>query len=196
MVKSSVLCRRTSLLLIISSVVFLVSLAPAPVCCDFKETAGKFMSSFTNSVKDNLGPAVKKVTKTASDALDAAKKTVLGPDLSNKRDRESCPAEGCPDSSGGDHEAPPPRDDEERDKKPKSEVAALPGDPGVLNFLFNSATNGLATVGRTLYDTMSDMSSRFADTVRKIMNEELYDILAASASKVGQAIFTPGETAL
>ena len=158
------------------------------------------MSSFTNSVKDNLGPAVKKVTKTASDALDAAKKTVLGPDLSNERDRESCPTEGCPDSSEdsrGDHEAPPPKEDnEEREKRPKSEVATMPGDPGVLDFLFSSATNGLATVGRTLYDTMSDMSSRFADTVRKIMNEELYDILAASASKVGQAIFTPGETAL
>ena len=155
-------------------------------------------------MKENLGPAVKKVTETASDALDMAKRKVseaLGPDLSSggrrePREGESCPAEGCPHGNEDGHGgySPPKSTEREDDEEQKNrEVAKVSdSDPGLFATIFGSASTGLATVSRTLYDTLSDMTSRFADTVRKIMNEELYDLLAASAKKVGEAMFSPG----
>ena len=203
--------RRVGILLFIF-LLLLSTQAPRRVSCqldDFRESAGKLFSSVKDTVKDNLGPAVKKVTETASDALDMAKRKVseaLGPDLSGNgddrgrapREGESCPAEGCPyddnEASGHGGYTPPPKG-EDKEKEPSNrEVAKVSDDDGgLLAKIFGSATTGLATVGRTLYDTLSDMSSRFADTVRKIMNEELYDLLAASAKKVGEAMFSPGQ---
>jgi hypothetical protein len=175
-----------------------------------RESAGKIFSSVKDTVKDNLGPAVKKVTDTASDALDMAKRKVseaLGPDLNDNgdvsgrtpREGEACPAEGCPydneQSDSGHGGYSPPKREDSGENGPNHEVAKVSdSDPGGLfATIFGSATTGLAKVSRTLYDTLSDMSSRFADTVRKIMNEELYDLLAASAKKVGEALFSPGE---
>ena len=205
--------RRRVDILLLTSLLFLSTLAPSRVSCqldDLRESAGKLFSSVKDTVKDNLGPAVKKVTETASDALDVAKRKVsevLGPDLSGNGDdrgrtpREggSCPAEGCPydneDSSGHGGYTPPPRG-EDNEKEPSNHEVAKVSDSdhgGLFAKIFGSATTGLATVGRTLYDTLSDMSSRFADTVRKIMNEELYDLLAAAAKKVGRSMFSPGQ---
>ena len=159
-----------------------------------------------DSIKENLGPAMKSVSKTASDALDVAKKTVsdaLGPDL-NKEGRESCPREGCPDERGphstGGFRPPTSasessqQGDEEDKRDDSTDVAKVhEGDPGFLNMIFGSATTGLATVGRTLFDTMNDLTKRFADTVRKIMSEELYDLMVGSMTKIREAMFTPGE---
>lgn len=200
--------RRIDLLLL-SSLLCLSTLAPRHVSCqldNFRESAGKLFSSMKDTVKENLGPAVKKVTETASDALDMAKKKVseaLGPDLSNggrrrPRKGESCPAEGCPyddeDSGHGGYSPPKSTESEDSEEGPNREVAKVPdSEPGLFKTIFGSASTGLATVGRTLYDTLSDMSARFADTVRKIMNEELYDLLATSVKKVGEALFSPGE---
>lgn len=203
--------RRAGILLLIF-LLLLSTQAPRRVSCqldDFRESAGKLFSSVKDTVKDNLGPAVKKVTETASDALDMAKRKVseaLGPDLSGNgddrgrtpREGESCPAEGCPydnEDSGHGGYTPPPKGEDNGKEPSNHEVAKVSdGDHGGLFAkIFGSATTGLATVGRTLYDTLSDMSSRFADTVRKIMNEELYDLLAASAKKVGDAMFSPGQ---
>ena len=190
------LCRRTGLLLV-SLLVCQSSLAPRQASCqldNIRESAGKFIKS----VKENLGPAVKKVTETASDALDMAKKTVseaLGPDL-NKNGRESCPKEGCPDESGQQTRggfSPPPTNKGEPEKGSNEVATVSEDDPGLLKMILGTASTGLATVSRTLYDTMSDMSTRFAETVRKIMNEELHDMIAASMKKIGQAFFTPGE---
>ena len=197
-------------LLLLSSLLCLVSMAPRHASCqldNFRESAGKLFNSVKDSVKDNLGPAIKKVTETASDALDVAKQKVseaLGPDLGDgkrrrePREGESCPAEGCPydnqDGHGG--YSPPPNSNEKEGDEGRTNhgVAKVSDDyTGLWKTIFGSASTGLATVGRTLYDTMSDMTSKFADTVRKIMNEELYDLLAASAKKVGEAMFTPGE---
>ena len=201
--------RRRVDLLVLSSLLCLSTLAPRHVSCqldNFRESAGKLFSSVKDTVKENLGPAVKKVTETASDALDMAKRKMseaLGPDLGNgerrrPREGESCPAEGCPndntDSGHGGYSPPKSTEKEDGEKGPNHEVAKVSdSEPGLFKTIFSSATTGLATVSRTLYDTLSDMSSRFADTVRKIMNEELYDLLAASAKKVGEALFSPGE---
>lgn len=199
--------RRRAEFLLLSSLLCLSSLAPRDVSCqleNIKESAGKLFNSVKDTVKENLGPAVKKVTDTASDALDVAKKKVseaLGPDLNNggrrePREGESCPAEGCPydneDGHGG--YSPPKSAEREGDEERKNHEVAKVSDsgPGLFTTIFGSATTGLATVGRTLYDTMSDMTSRFADTVRKIMNEELYDLLEATVKKVGEALFSPG----
>lgn len=190
--------RRGTDLLVLSSLVYLSSLAPRHVSCqldNIRESAGKLFNSVKDTVKQNLGPVMKKVSETASDVLDVAKKKVseaLGPDLDDGnrrrvlREGESCPVEGCPyDNEEDGHGGYSP---------PRSEVIEFRDDePGLLRTLWGSATTGLATVSRTLYDTLSDMSSRFADTVRKIISEELYDLLAASVKKVGAAMFSPGE---
>lgn len=203
-------CRRTSFFLLFS-LVCLSSFAPSRVSCQFekfKDSAGKLF----NSVKENLAPAVKKVADTASDlASDAmyiaektvstAKRTVseaLGPDLS-KKGRDSCPTEGCPDdlqTQGG--YSPPPTSEgtsNEGTREGGNELAKVSEDDGIglIDRILGTASTGIAKVGRTLYDTLSDMSSRFADTVRQIMSEELYDLIASSAKKVGEAMFTPGE---
>ena len=206
--------RRRVHLLLLSSLLCLSILAPRHASCqldNIRESAGKLFSSVKDTVKENLGPAVKKVTETASDALDMAKRKVseaLGPDLDanggagggrrRPKEGESCPAEGCPhdtnDDSGHGGYSPPKRDGDDDEKGPNHEVAKVSdSDPGLFSTIFGSASTGLATVGRTLYDTLSDIMSRFADTVRKIMNEELYDLLAASAKKLGEAMFSPGE---
>ena len=196
--------------LLLSSLLCLSTLAPRSVSSqldNFRESAGKLFSTVKDTVKENLGPAMKKVTETASDALDVAKRKVseaLGPDLGSTgrrrppREGESCPAEGCPyeneDSGHSGGYNPPKREDGHENGPTNHEVAEVSdSDPGLFSKIFGSASTGLATVSRTLYDTMSDMTSRFADTVRKIMNEELYDLLVASAKKVGDAMFSPGE---
>lgn len=203
-------CRRTSFFLL-SSLLCLSSFAPSRVSCqfeNFKDSAGKIF----NSMKENFAPAVKKVADTASDlASDAiyiaektvstAKRTVseaLGPDLS-KEGKESCPKEGCPDdvqTPGG--YSPPPTSagsNDEGTTEGGSELAKVSKDDGIglIDRILGSASTGLARVGRTLYDTLNDLSSRFADTVRKIMSEELYDLIAGSMKTVGKAMFTPGE---
>ena len=195
------LCRRTGFFLV-SSLICLSSFAPSRVSCrfeDFTESAGKWVRSW----KDNLAPAVKQVSKTASDALDVAKKTVrdaLGPDL-NKKGRESCPREGCPDERRQDTPGgfrPPSSESSGQDEDDwideRTGVAKVhEGDPGILNMLFGSARTGLATVGRTLYDTINDLTNRFAETVRKIMSEEFYDLMVGSMTKIRNAMFTPGK---
>ena len=203
-------CSRTSFFLL-SSLLCLSSFAPSQVSCQFEnftDSAGKLF----NSVKEKLAPAVKKVADTASDlASDAiyiaektvstAKRTVseaLGPDLS-KEGKESCPKEGCPDDvqSQGGYSSPPSSasSNDEDTREGGNELAKVSEDDGIglLDRILGTASTGLSKVGRTVYDTLSDMSSRFADTVRQIMSEELYDLIAASVKTVGDAMFTPGE---
>lgn len=200
-------CRRAGFLFI-SYLICLSPLAVSRVSCqleNIRESAGKWMSSFKDTFKENLGPAVKKVAKTASDVIDVAKNTMteaLGPDLNKNKREESCPKEGCPGGEegtesvpDGDGSRPPSHSSEQRDKEDsKSEVARVSKDsPGLLNMIFGSASTGLATVGRTLYDTLNDLTSRFAETVRQIVSEELYDLMVASMKGVRKAMFTPGE---
>ena len=75
----------------------------------------------------------------------------------------------------------------------KTLVVARVHDPGFLNMLLGTATTGLATVGRTLYDTISDQTNRFAERVRKIIIEESYNLMAKSMTKIKKAMFTQGE---
>ena len=57
----------------------------------------------------------------------------------------------------------------------------------------SKAKTELTRVTKTLHDTLSSITTRFADIVRKIMNEELYDILTTSFMKVGNLMYKPGE---
>lgn len=205
LVTSRLLCRRRSFLLLSSLLLCLSSFAPNRVSCQFEgftDSAGKLFKSAV----DSLAPAAKRVADTASDlASDAmyiaektvsgAKRTVLGPDL-NDKERDSCPREGCPDGEQTQGGYSPPTSSGSLDDEDKgNELAKVSEDEriGLLDRIFGTATTGIATVGRTLYDTMSDMSSRFAETVRTIVSEELYDLMAASAKKIGEAMFTPGK---
>lgn len=58
--------------------------------------------------------------------------------------------------------------------------------------LLTKAKNELARVTRTLYDTLNTITSNFAEIVRKIMNEEMYDIMATLLTKVEYLMFKPG----
>ena len=110
---------------------------------------------------------------------------------------KSCPTEGCsngptPDGDGeGSSDLPMNMDDGE-DTDRISELAEVP-DLAWWDLLTKAKTE-LATVTKTLYDrdTLNTIKSNFAEIVRKIMNEELYDIMATLLTKVGYLMFKPG----
>ena len=72
-----------------------------------------------------------------------------------------------------------------------SDLAEVPADPAWWDWLSKAKTE-LARVTSTLHDTLSSITSTFANIVRKIMNEELYDILATLMMKIGNLMYQPG----
>lgn len=95
---------------------------------------------------------------------------------------ESCSKDDCPNGlTDGETLASPS----------VSDLAELP-DPGWWDLLGKTKAE-LVRITGTLYDTLNSITSKFADIVRQIMNEELYDILAKVMAKVGYVMFQPGE---
>lgn len=115
---------------------------------------------------------------------------------------EACPKEGCPDhspdidgpSTNKQSNASPPvtANDVNEGKDGISDLAEVPTDPAWWHLLTQAKTE-LARVTGTLYDTLNTVTLRFAEIVRKIMNEELYDIIATLLTKVGSVMSKPGE---
>ena len=116
-------------------------------------------------------------------------------------DSKSCPSEGCPVTpKDADHDRkhqgnqfiqyPPPTAGESEDRI--SDLAEVPGDPAWWDLLSKAKTE-LARVTHTLHDTLSSITSKFAEIVRKIMNEEMYDILATLMTKIGNLMYQPGK---
>ena len=103
---------------------------------------------------------------------------------------ESCPSEGCPSGAAGtvpndaashDHE----QEDNQvvQQPPPATQLAEVPGDPAWWDLL-SKAKSELARVTHTLHDTLSSITSTFANIVRKIMNEDMYNILATLINKI------------
>ena len=115
-------------------------------------------------------------------------------------DNRSCPKDGCPDKVSDTLDDPSVNSsetlspDQDGDTKPavSSKDLAEVQDPGWWDLLSQAKTE-LTRLTGTLYDTLNTVTSTFADTVRKIMNEELYDILAVMFGKVGRVMLKPGE---
>ena len=119
---------------------------------------------------------------------------------------KSCPSEGCPDG-GSPKDTDAGRADHEQQGNQfiqypsttaagengdhTSDLAEVPGDPAWWDLL-SKAKSELARVTHTLHDTLSSITSRFANIVRKIMNEEMYDILAILMTKIGNLMYQPG----
>ena len=113
------------------------------------------------------------------------------PDLSNRR--ESCPKEGCPDGDRQNNVTLPLAAKGEGLDGISADLAEIPeGDPAWWNLL-SKAKAELTRVTGTLHDTLNTITSRFADTIREILNKELYDIIAALLKKVEYIMFKPGE---
>jgi hypothetical protein len=111
-------------------------------------------------------------------------------------DGKSCPSEGCPPAAGTPtDEASHGREQQDnlfvQYPPPTTELAEVPGDPAWWDLL-SKAKSELARVTHTLHDTLSSIASKFADIVRRIMNEEMYDILATLMTKMGNLMYQPG----
>ena len=113
-------------------------------------------------------------------------------------DGKSCPSEGCPSGAAGTMPNDTASHNHEQEDNqvvqqppPATELAEVPGDPAWWDLL-SKAKSELARVTHTLHDTLSSITSTFANIVRKIMNEEMYDILATLMTKIGNLMYQPG----
>ena len=106
-----------------------------------------------------------------------------------KTETDSCPHEGCPSEPTTEQiiTEPPLTAEYEEDMEKINELAEVPN-PAWWDLLSKAKTE-LTRVTRTLHDTLSSITSKFADIVRHILNEELYDIIASTLTKV---MFKPG----
>ena len=76
-----------------------------------------------------------------------------------------------------------PEQEDNQHPPPATELAEVPGDPAWWDLL-SKAKSELARVTRTLHDTLSSITSTFADIVRKIMTEDMYNILETLIKKI------------
>lgn len=90
--------------------------------------------------------------------------------------------------------------DSQSENEEAFELAEVPEEkPGFVDLLYNAASSGISTVYRSaksakdrIVDKGADVVSDFADKVRDVIHEEVYDLLERLLTTVGSAFTTPG----